>query len=111
MSLACGEDHVLFVVPPYYTLARRIEEGLEAGEQALQKDPESEKKKAFYAALEKAHEVFNNYSVWRITRDGSRWKLFERPLAIDDNPMSLFDRLAPIEDQLIGDDAVLCYFD
>ncbi len=107
MSLACGDQHTLFVVPPHFSLAKRIEEGMAAGELALERNPDSAKYKASYAALEKAYEVFNNYTVWRVTRDGSRWRLFERPLLADDNPMSLFDRLSPIEDQLIGDNPVL----
>lgn len=107
MSLACGDEHVLYVVPPYYTLARRIEEGMEVGEQALELDPDNLKKQAFYAYLERAQEIFNNYTVWKISKDGLRWKLYEKPLLVNDNPMALFDVLAPIEDQLIGDDAVL----
>lgn len=107
MSLACGDSHILFVVPPFYTLAKRIEEGLAEGEQALEKKPDSEKFKAAYQALDAAYYVFNNYSVWKLSRVNDRWQLFERPIFVDDNPMSLMDRMAPLEDQLMGDNAIL----
>lgn len=104
MSLACGDKHTLVMVPPYYTLARRVEEGLHKGELAIEKDPS---KLSFYRSLQQAHEVFNNYTIWHVYKDGSRWKVKEKPILVDDNPMSLFDRSAAIEDHLIGDDAIL----
>lgn len=108
MSLSCGEDHILYVQPPWYTLAKRIEEGLVVGEAALDLDPTNAKKEAFYRTLQSAYEIFNNYSAWKINKnDKGYWKLDPTPLLIDDNPMSLFDRLAPVEDRLMGDNAVL----
>lgn len=115
MSLSVAQNHTLVIVPPNYTLSRRLAEGLRNGEKKMEEVPNDERVLEFYGKIVEAHRVFSNFTLWHVEgtvqeREGKKpfvvWNIPPKLMAAEDTLELLFDMAAPIIDEY-GDEAFM----
>lgn len=66
-SLMCSKTDILVVLFPNYTLANRIQHGIDIGQQFILDHPDDTKAYEFYMRLRTAHTLFDNFTLWKLS--------------------------------------------
>lgn len=104
MSLGCSARHGLVIVPPNYSLAAKLQEGMRVGSEKIEEDPQNTAYEDFYKKLRKAHQIVSQFTLWHLEKnDDDKWGLHHTPKAADDDLELLFDYVAPIQADLVDD--------
>jgi superfamily II DNA or RNA helicase len=102
-SVSCNGNINLVIVPPYYSLASRLQEGMRVGEAKMDEQPGNAEIEAFYETLAKAHSIFSTFTLWKVsatlTADGKRrWQAPEL-LEREESLQLLMDFATPYLDE------------
>lgn len=91
-------DVVMAIHMPNYTLAKAIEEGVNAGIAALEKDPDDPKKQKFFEYLQDGYQLFSNFTLWMCKKGSNgRWQYTQKWLEIDSVPQEVMTASAEYE--------------
>lgn len=101
MSLGCSTTDGLVIAPPHYSLAAKLQEGMRQGVEIIGENPDNESYQAFYEALNRAHKVVSQFTVWHLEKRNDRWGVKRSPEHADENLELLFDYVAILQADLV----------